>query len=67
MTEEIYDVWFDYTRLEEGALRDLREEGSTKEEVDGAISRVREVYERAVSQVPPAQKRDTGGGISSCG
>ncbi|KAH9848939.1 hypothetical protein C2E23DRAFT_888769 [Lenzites betulinus] len=24
-----YDVWFDYARLEEGALRDLREEGST--------------------------------------
>lgn len=49
-----YDVWFDYARLEEGALRTLREEGdgdSTDEEA--AIARVREVYERAVAQVPP--------------
>ncbi len=49
-----YDVWFDYARLEEGALRTLREEGdgdSTDDEA--AIARVREVYERAVAQVPP--------------
>ncbi|KJA13675.1 hypothetical protein HYPSUDRAFT_151330 [Hypholoma sublateritium FD-334 SS-4] len=52
-----YDVWFDYTRLEEGALHDLREEGSTKEELHGAIGRVREVYERAVSQVPPGTEK----------
>jgi crooked neck len=48
-----YDVWFDYARLEEGALRDLRDEGATPDEEEGAMARVREVYERAVAQVPP--------------
>ncbi|KAF9478974.1 TPR-like protein [Pholiota conissans] len=52
-----YDVWFDYTRLEEGALRDLKEEGATQEELDAAVARVREVYERAVSQVPPGGEK----------
>ena len=53
-----YDVWFDYTRLEEGAYRDLKDEGSTDEELEAQIGRVREVYERAVAQVPPgAEKR----------
>lgn len=46
-----HDVWFDYARLEEGALRNLREEGSTDEE-ERATNRVHEVYERAVTQVP---------------
>jgi crooked neck len=48
-----YDVWFDYARLEEGALRDLRDEGATPDEEESATARVREVYERAVAQVPP--------------
>lgn len=48
-----YDVWFDYARLEEGALRDLRDEGATPDEEEAATVRVREVYERAVAQVPP--------------
>lgn len=48
-----YDVWFDYARLEEGALKDVREEGATVEEGEQAVGRVREVYERAVAQVPP--------------
>ncbi|EIW53799.1 TPR-like protein [Trametes versicolor FP-101664 SS1] len=52
-----YDVWFDYARLEEGALRDLREEGSTGEEEERATNRVREVYERAVAQVPPGGEK----------
>ncbi|OJT04241.1 Pre-mRNA-splicing factor CLF1 [Trametes pubescens] len=52
-----YDVWFDYARLEEGALRDLREEGSTGEEEERATHRVREVYERAVAQVPPGGEK----------
>ncbi|ETW77153.1 hypothetical protein HETIRDRAFT_388667 [Heterobasidion irregulare TC 32-1] len=53
-----YDVWFDFARLEEGAYKQLREEGSTTEEEEESISRVREVYERAVAQVPPGgQKR----------
>ncbi|KAF8633583.1 hypothetical protein AX15_001376 [Amanita polypyramis BW_CC] len=52
-----YDVWFDYTRLEEGAYRDLKDEGSTDEELEAQISRVREVYERAVAQVPPGGEK----------
>ncbi|CCM05419.1 uncharacterized protein FIBRA_07636 [Fibroporia radiculosa] len=53
-----YDAWFDYSRLEEGALHDAREEGATTEEIESAIGRVREVYERAVAHVPPGgQKR----------
>ncbi|KAJ7632762.1 hypothetical protein FB45DRAFT_791979 [Roridomyces roridus] len=52
-----YDVWFDYARLEEGAWRDLKDEGATKEEEEAAIVRVREVYERAVAQVPPGSEK----------
>ncbi|KZS91189.1 TPR-like protein [Sistotremastrum niveocremeum HHB9708] len=55
-----YDVWFDYARLEESALASLREEGEGdgEGEEEKAITRVREVYERAVANVPPgAEKR----------
>jgi crooked neck len=52
-----YDVWFDYARLEEGAYRQLREEGATVEEEEQAVARVREVYERAVGQVPPGNEK----------
>ncbi|QIX02062.1 hypothetical protein AMS68_007579 [Peltaster fructicola] len=37
-----YDAWFDYARLEEAA---------------GDPDRVREVYERAIAQVPPSQEK----------
>lgn len=37
-----YDTWFDYARLEESA---------------GDEDRVREVYERAISNVPPGQEK----------
>lgn len=52
-----YDVWFDYARLEEGALQDLREEGAPPAETESATDRVREVYERAVAQVPPGGEK----------
>lgn len=52
-----YDVWFDYARLEEGAYRQLREEGATVDEEEQAVTRVREVYERAVAQVPPGNEK----------
>ncbi|KAI0252835.1 pre-mRNA-splicing factor CLF1 [Lactifluus subvellereus] len=52
-----YDVWFDYARLEEGAYRQLREEGATAEEEEQAVARVREVYERAVAQIPPGNEK----------
>ncbi|GAA5877699.1 hypothetical protein JCM3774_006647 [Rhodotorula dairenensis] len=45
-----YDVWFDYARLEEDAYR------SEQHDAD-ALKRVREVYERAVAQVPPSQEK----------
>ncbi|KAI1325269.1 cell cycle control protein [Xylariaceae sp. FL0255] len=37
-----YDIWFDYTRLEE---------------TSGDVDRVRDVYERAVAQIPPTQEK----------
>jgi len=37
-----YDTWFDYARLEE---------------TSGDVDRIRDVYERAVAQVPPAQEK----------
>ncbi|KAF9957820.1 NineTeen Complex (NTC) component [Modicella reniformis] len=37
-----YDTWFDYGKLEEGT---------------GDVDRVREVYERAIAQVPPGQEK----------
>ncbi|KAF9320216.1 Crooked neck-like protein 1 [Podila horticola] len=37
-----YDIWFDYGKLEEST---------------GDVDRVREVYERAIAQVPPAQEK----------
>lgn len=37
-----YDVWFDYAKLEEST---------------GDSTRVREVYERAIAQVPPANEK----------
>ncbi|TFY75779.1 hypothetical protein EWM64_g8233 [Hericium alpestre] len=52
-----YDVWFDYARLEEGAYQQLKEEGATAEEEEKSAGRVREVYERAVAQVPPGGEK----------
>ncbi|CAG8950903.1 hypothetical protein HYFRA_00003120 [Hymenoscyphus fraxineus] len=37
-----YDAWFDYARLEE---------------VSGDVDRVRDVYERAIAQIPPTQEK----------
>ncbi|GAO48982.1 pre-mRNA-splicing factor Clf1 [Saitoella complicata NRRL Y-17804] len=37
-----YDAWFDYVRLEESA---------------GDVERVRDVYERAIAQLPPSQEK----------
>ncbi|KAI9626138.1 hypothetical protein H4Q26_015884 [Puccinia striiformis f. sp. tritici PST-130] len=48
-----YDVWFEYARLEESALKSCDHDSPEK-----AVERIREVYERAVAQVPPsAEKR----------
>jgi len=42
----MYDAWFDYVRLEEEAVGDEREPSD--------LARCREVYERAIANVPPA-------------
>jgi len=54
-----YDTWFDYTRLEEDAYRSLLAVGASVDSEDAkkARARVREVYERAVSNVPPSQEK----------
>ncbi|GAK64400.1 pre-mRNA-splicing factor CLF1 [Moesziomyces antarcticus] len=54
-----YDTWFDYSRLEEDAYRALAASGGTNEQLEQAAKRVREVYERAIAQVPTShEKRD---------
>ncbi|EST05515.1 Tetratricopeptide TPR2 [Kalmanozyma brasiliensis GHG001] len=54
-----YDTWFDYTRLEEDAYRALSDSGGSSDQLEQAVKRVREVYERAIAQVPASQdKRD---------
>lgn len=54
-----YDVWFDYTRLEEDAYRARIAAGESAdgEAGEGGKSRVREVYERAVANVPPGEEK----------
>lgn len=52
-----YDTWFDFARLEEDALRALRDDGEDEDQLDKAIGRVREVYERAVANVPLANEK----------
>lgn len=54
-----YDTWFDYSRLEEDAYRALSASGGSQDQLEQATKRVREVYERAIAQVPASQeKRD---------
>ena len=48
-----YDAWFDYARLEDGALRTLWEQGCTEDEENEAVERMRDIYERAVAHAPP--------------
>jgi len=45
---------------------DVKEEGATSDELDAAVGRVREVYERAVAQVQVV-KNIIGDDIYSCG
>ena len=52
-----YDTWFDYTRLEEDSYRTLLEEGAPASMLDAACEKVREVYERAIAQAPPAHEK----------
>jgi len=37
-----YDTWFDYIRLEEA---------------QGDLTKIRDVYERAIAQIPPVQEK----------
>ncbi|EGG07224.1 uncharacterized protein MELLADRAFT_43256 [Melampsora larici-populina 98AG31] len=47
-----YDVWFEYARLEENALKSCDHDDPQQ-----AITRIREVYERAIAQVPPSDDK----------
>jgi len=46
-----YDTWFDYIRLEENTIALLAQP------TPSALSRVREVYERAIGSVPPVTEK----------
>lgn len=54
-----YDTWFDYTRLEEDSYRTLVSVGAATsgDEAAAARKRVRDVYERAVSNTPPSLEK----------
>ena len=52
-----YDTWFDYTRLEEDAFRALASSGGSPEQLEKAQARVRELYERAIANVPPSNEK----------
>ncbi|TDL23201.1 protein prenylyltransferase [Rickenella mellea] len=51
-----YDAWLDYVRHEDATMS-LKEAGADDAEMGGAIGRVRDVYERAVSHVPPSDAK----------
>lgn len=50
-----YDAWFSLARLEEDAYRADRDESD--DGVGSGPGRVRETYERAVANVPPATEK----------
>ncbi|PKI83079.1 Clf1p [Malassezia vespertilionis] len=52
-----YDTWFDYTRLEEDSYRTLLEDDAPESMLEMAREKVRQVYERATAQVPPAYEK----------
>ncbi|WFD25075.1 NineTeen Complex (NTC) component [Malassezia nana] len=52
-----YDIWFDYSRLEEESFRSLVDEGAPETMLERARSKVRDVYERAISHVPPTTEK----------
>ncbi|CEH17791.1 pre-mrna-splicing factor clf1 [Ceraceosorus bombacis] len=54
-----YDTWFDYTRLEEDAYRAILSGGAARDsqEAKKAQSRVRDIYERAVANIPPSKEK----------
>ena len=47
----LYDAWFDFVKLEEEALGEYEPDEAADE---SALARVREAYERAIANVPPA-------------
>ncbi|CED82784.1 pre-mrna-splicing factor clf1 [Phaffia rhodozyma] len=52
-----YDAWISYARLEEDAYRSAREDGQTTSAEELSPAKVRDVYERAVAQVPPGNEK----------
>ena len=55
-----YDVWFDYLRLEESQYEGTIESNkATPAEIRTLQDRLREVYERAIGNVPPVAEKRT--------
>ena len=52
-----YDIWFDYSRLEEESFRSLVDEGAPETMLELSRAKVRDVYERAISNVPPTTEK----------
>ena len=52
-----YDTWFDLIRLEESEVISFRASSASFSLIAKAITRCREVYERAVENIPPIQEK----------
>ncbi|WFD18479.1 NineTeen Complex (NTC) component [Malassezia caprae] len=52
-----YDIWFDYSRLEEESFRSLVDEGAPETLLELSRAKVRDVYERAITNVPPTTEK----------
>lgn len=54
-----YDTWFDYVKLEEESLRAHLEAGwdPRGSEASHARNKIRDLYERAIAQVPPTHEK----------
>lgn len=50
-----YDAWFEYAKLEEDHGTDYQ--GGDDQAREASVAKVRDVYERAVSNVPPAEEK----------
>ena len=65
MTDEIMMHGSTMLDLRKGRIVTSGEKGATSDELDAAVGRVREVYERAVAQVPANNAIDDD--LYSCG
>lgn len=52
-----YDTWFDLIRLEEAEVVSYRNSGLSSTIISKGIQRCREVYERAIGNIPPINEK----------